>query len=421
MDMKKTLIIGYGNRDREDDGAGWHMLDHIANKLKLVTPELPGDMSVSADGQLKLLYLFQLLPEMAEELSEFERVIFVDAHNSDQLPEITLKPIGAKSTHSVFTHHLSPEELLAIAQTIGKPLPEAWLASVHGHSFRFSRELSDQTAKNVSTLTEQVFDMLYAGDASTTLAGIDFDIFHYDSAKRSLSAMRKTVVCEHACLLRVNGQDWLTFICSPMNLDALAVGFLWNENVIKDLDEIDTIEISDDLSIISITLKHDVVKPSAFHRTSTGITILHENPASSSHSEFMLGVDHIMAMYREFTGLQSLHCEVGGFHSAALCDAERPRIVVEDLGRHNCFDKLSGLFLFQGQPFIPRVITLSGRISSEMVAKSLTLKVPFIISRTSPTSMAIETAQQYGITLIGYLKGNQFEVYSHTERVTLDA
>ena len=419
--MEKTLIIGYGNRDREDDGAGWHMLNHIANKLNLVTPELPGDIAVSADGHLKLLYLFQLLPEMAEDLSEFERVIFMDAHNSDQLPEIILEPLSAKSTHSAFTHHLAPEELLAITQTIGKQLPEAWLASVHGHSFRFTRELSNQTTDNVVTVAEKVLDMLNASNAPTIQAGIDFDVIHYDSAKRSLSAMNKAVVREHACLLRVNGQDWLTFICTPMNLDALAVGFLWNENVIKGLGEISTIEINDDLSIISATLKHAVIKPSAFHRTSTGITILHEEQASISQPEFSLGANQIMALYHEFTRLQSLHSAVGGFHSAALCDAERPRIVVEDLGRHNCFDKLSGLFLLQGQPFIPQVITLSGRISSEIVAKSLALKVPMIVSRTSPTSMAIETARKFGITLIGYLKGIQFEIYSHTERVTLDA
>ena len=163
--MEKTLIIGYGNRDREDDGAGWHMLNHIANKLNLVTPELPGDIAVSADGHLKLLYLFQLLPEMAEDLSEFERVIFMDAHNSDQLPEIILEPFSAKSTHSAFTHHLPPEELLAITQTIGKHVPEAWLASVHGHSFRFTRELSNQTTANVVTVAQKVLDMLNASNA----------------------------------------------------------------------------------------------------------------------------------------------------------------------------------------------------------------------------------------------------------------
>jgi len=264
---------------------------------------------------------------------------------------------------------------------------------VHGHSFRFTRELSNQTTDNVVTVAEKVLDMLNASNAPTIQAGIDFDMIHYDSAKRSLSAMNKAVVREHACLLRVNGQDWLTFICTPMNLDALAVGFLWNENVIKGLGEISTIEINDDLSIISATLKHAVIKPSAFHRTSTGITILHEEQASISQPEFSLGANQIMALYHEFTRLQSLHSAVGGlhsavggFHSAALCDAERPRIVVEDLGRHNCFDKLSGLFLLQGQPFIPQVITLSGRISSEIVAKSLALKVSMIVSRTSPTS-----------------------------------
>jgi len=419
--MKKTLIIGYGNRDREDDGAGWHMLDHIAKSFKLVTPELPGDVSVSEDGNLQLMYLFQLLPEMAEDITEFERVIFMDAHNSDQLPETLLESISAKSTHSAFTHHLAPEELLAITQTIGKQLPEAWLASVRGHSFRFTRELSAQTSDNVATLAKKVLSMLKANDVPTVSAGIDFDIIHYDSNKHSLSPMRKTVVREHASLLRVNGQDWLTFICSPMNLDALAIGFLWNENAIKELDDINTIAISDDLSIISVTLQHDIGKPSAFHRTSTGISILHKEEASISKTEFSLDADQIMTLYRDFTRQQSLHSEVGGFHSAALCDAERPRIVVEDLGRHNCFDKLSGLLLLQAHTFIPQAITLSGRISSEMVAKSLALNVPMIISRTSPTSMAIETARKFGVTLIGYLKGNQFEVYSHSERVILNA
>jgi FdhD protein len=194
-----------------------------------------------------------------------------------------------------------------------------------------------------------------------------------------------------------------------------------SEQIIKGLDEICDINIDEDLSIISVTLNKAVEKPSNFHRTSTGITFSYESQVAISPPEFSLNVDQIMTLYREFTNLQKLHSEVGGFHSAALCDAQKPRILVEDLGRHNCIDKLSGLFLFQGQPFIPRVITLSGRISSEMVAKSQALKVPMIISRTSPTSMAIETARKSGITLIGYLKGSQFEIYSHEERVTLDA
>ena len=97
------------------------------------------------------------------------------------------------------------------------------------------------------------------------------------------------------------------------------------------------------------------------------------------------------------------------------------RIVVEDLGRHNCVDKLAGQFLLQNRPFTPHLIALSGRISSEMVAKSLALSVEFIVSRTSPTSLAIETAAQLGITLIGYLRGGQFDIYSHPERVIRNA
>ena len=88
---------------------------------------------------------------------------------------------------------------------------------------------------------------------------------------------------------------------------------------------------------------------------------------------------------------------------------------MEDLGRHNCVDKLAGAWLLGKQVFRPVILMLSGRISSEMVMKSLALGVRFLVSRTTPTALAIEMAQEAGICLIGYMRANQFEVYSHSE------
>lgn len=415
--MKKTLIVGYGNRDREDDGAGWHMLQQLANALNLTAPTLPGDETITMDGQLKLIYLYQLLPEMAEDVSDYDRIFFLDAHNSNQLPELVVEPIFPKNSHSAFTHHLTPEDLLSITQTIGKSVPEAWLISVRGHSFRFAHELSLETAASVQSGTEQVMNMLNTTQHSQTLPGIDFEILHVDLAAGTTETVTKPVVREHACLLRVNGQDWITFICTPLQLEALAVGFLWNENVIHELSDVDIINVAEDLSSISVTLRYAVQKPTSFHRTSTGIDFKNSGLPYANQSEVTLSAAQIISLYREFGQMQSLHTAIGGFHSAALCDLEKPRIVVEDLGRHNCLDKLSGLYLLQGKSFTPFVITLSGRISSEMIAKIQALKVPFIVSRTSPTSLAVETGQICGITIVGYLKGRQFEVYTHPERV----
>lgn len=152
----KTLIIAYGNRDREDDGAGWHILDKLALQLGLETPEFPGDQVSTPDDRLTLLYLFQLLPEMAEDIADYEQLIFIDAHNSPSLPNVVFEQVSPDQTHSAFTHHMGPGELLAIAQILGNKLPLSWILSVRGFSFRFARTLSEQT----SEMVDQAFSRL---------------------------------------------------------------------------------------------------------------------------------------------------------------------------------------------------------------------------------------------------------------------
>ncbi|MFZ3071397.1 MAG: hydrogenase maturation protease [Anaerolineaceae bacterium] len=153
---QKTLIIAYGNRDRQDDGAGWHILAKIAHKLGLTPPEFPGEWVETSDGNTRLLYLYQLLPEMAEDLMPYHQVIFVDAHNSPALPDLTFQPIEASWEHSAFTHHMSAEEVLSITETLYGVHPQAKMLTVRGYLFEFERELSDQTA----ALVEQAAALL---------------------------------------------------------------------------------------------------------------------------------------------------------------------------------------------------------------------------------------------------------------------
>jgi len=161
----KTLVIAYGNRDRQDDGAGWHILTQVAAQLSLQAPELPGEWTESEDGSLRLLYLYQLLPELAEDLIDYGQIIFVDAHNSPELPNLVFEPVSPAWVHSAFTHHLSIGELLAITQTLFGRCPEAWMLSVRGYAFEFSQDLSPQT----QALARQAAEMLYThliGEAS---------------------------------------------------------------------------------------------------------------------------------------------------------------------------------------------------------------------------------------------------------------
>lgn len=143
--MKKVLLIGYGNPDREDDGVAWHILHQLAIKLGLPSPESYED-EFPESALIDFAFYLQLTPEMAEDISAYEYVCFVDAHTGNIPEPVRLIDVESEFQHSPFTHHLTPQSLLSMCETIYGKKPEAVLLSVLGHRFLFSRELSEETA-----------------------------------------------------------------------------------------------------------------------------------------------------------------------------------------------------------------------------------------------------------------------------------
>ena len=109
----------------------------------------------------------------------------------------------------------------------------------------------------------------------------------------------------------------------------------------------------------------------------------------------------------------------GGIHSSAVGDGKRLLLFAEDIGRHNTLDRIAGEALFKGVELADKMLVTSGRISTEMVSKAARLGIGLIASRTSPTDLAIRMSEAAGITLVGYLRGETFEVYCHPDRITL--
>lgn len=171
---QKVLVIAYGNRDRQDDGAGWHILAKTTRKLGLIPPENPGDWVETKDGKIRWLYLYQLLPEMAEDLIAYQRVIFIDAHNSPELPDLIFKPVSPAWEQSGFTHHMSAEGFLSVAQTLFGTAPQASMLSVRGFTFEFEHELSHKTAVLVDqavALLESELGLVKTSEAEPPLEG----------------------------------------------------------------------------------------------------------------------------------------------------------------------------------------------------------------------------------------------------------
>lgn len=155
----RTLLLGYGNRDRQDDGIAWHLLADVRKRLGF---DIPYQIDETFESQDSLVFVFQLqlMPEMAEEISPFDRICFLDAHTGSIPEDIHYEHLSATYQHSPLTHHLTANSLLSILQTVYNKSPEAILVSVKGSEFGYSPELSNETASLVTKATEIVIDWI---------------------------------------------------------------------------------------------------------------------------------------------------------------------------------------------------------------------------------------------------------------------
>jgi FdhD protein len=231
-----------------------------------------------------------------------------------------------------------------------------------------------------------------------------------------LEEVKSEVVREQPLTVYVNGDRFLTLLCSPFQLDALVIGYLWMEKVIGGLNEIAALGISEVDGRADVTLTHPVTLPTERILTSGcggGITF-RIDPRLFSRLDSSLRVKPVRLAAR----LKDLFAEAAhyrasrGIHGAALTDGEKLLLVAEDVGRHNAVDKVKGLALLKGIPTVDRILLSTGRISSEMLLKAARMGVPVVASRTSPTEMAVGLAEQLGITVVGYLRQDGLNLYA---------
>ena len=230
-------------------------------------------------------------------------------------------------------------------------------------------------------------------------------------------------IVETPVSLTVNGQVWLTFMCTPVNLEAMSVGFLYNEGILESMEEVEDVRVCEHGDNVDVWLSHSVEQPQSWRRTSgctggvTAVDALARVDVSFDRDHPKVTPDAIGHLVESLFQSQELYRETGGVHTSALSDGMGIVQVAEDIGRHNTLDKIAGLCLMNNIWPETRMLITTGRISSEMLQKAARLKSPILISRTSPSSLSIEMAERYGITLIGYARRDRFNVYSNSQRI----
>jgi FdhD protein len=234
------------------------------------------------------------------------------------------------------------------------------------------------------------------------------------------------VIVEAPVSLTVNGEAWFAFMCTPVDLEAMAVGFLYNEGLLRSKDEIVDVRACASGDNVDVWLRHSIEKPEHGRRTS-GCTGGFTSVESDSEEQGRLPViyngatltpQQVCELINKLFEAQDLYRATGGVHTSVLSDGQSTLVRAEDIGRHNTLDKIAGRCLLDDIHPARRILITTGRISSEMLQKSARLGASVVISRTSPSSLSMQMAEKWGITLIGYARRNRFNIYTHPERIT---
>ncbi|MEJ2690091.1 MAG: formate dehydrogenase accessory sulfurtransferase FdhD [Deltaproteobacteria bacterium] len=237
------------------------------------------------------------------------------------------------------------------------------------------------------------------------------------------------VASEKAVTLLVNGISIVSLLCSPADLEALAVGFLLSEGLLTERKELLAIKVDEAAPTIEVTLGHLPENwEEAFHsKTLTsgcgkGITFTSTaalKAVEPVRSRLVVSPDAILELLKEFRSISTQFQQTGGVHSAALATEKKILFFAEDIGRHNAVDKLIGRAFLAAMPMTDKILLSSGRISGEIMTKVIRNRIPILVSRTAPTCMAVTEAEDYGITLIGFARHRRMNIYSHPQRLLL--
>lgn len=229
------------------------------------------------------------------------------------------------------------------------------------------------------------------------------------------------IVDEQPLALVVNGQELATVLATPVKLEYLVLGFLYFERIITCVQDVKSIEVDLEDATADIELNIPLHRPARRVITTgcTGGVSFHLSLKNYAvvKSQSRLRPEAVFPLIRALYASAELYRRSRGIHAAALANGEDLLITAEDVGRHNALDKIQGEALARGIRTEGRALLSTGRISSEMLRKGARMMTPFIISRTSPTSLAVEMAKRIGITLIGYVRNQAFNVYSHPHRI----
>ena len=264
----------------------------------------------------------------------------------------------------------------------------------------------------------------------------DKSVFKSPTVKNGIKKDSVECIAEETPIAMVfNGISHVVMMATPDNLEDFAKGFSISENIVSDIEEIYSIEVNrSDVGIeIDINISNEAFnklkdkRRNVIGRTGCGLcgaeslnqVFNHHNSIQAITQQSVFSAKNISLALDHLSKHQIIQQQTGATHAAALCNQDGKILFVrEDVGRHNALDKLIGAFYNHDSLNIKNpFIIISSRASYEMIQKAATLKVALVVAISAPTALAVRLANKLGITLLGFARGKNYNIYTHKERI----
>ena len=242
-------------------------------------------------------------------------------------------------------------------------------------------------------------------------------------------AIETRVVMERPLTLYLNGQEIVTMMTIGDHPEYLALGYLLNQNMLRPDDEVEAVEYDDDLEVVVVRTERQTnyeeklkkkIRTSGCAQGTVFGDLMESFEDIELSREAVLRTSWLYALTRKINQTPSLYLEAGAIHGCVLCKEGRPLVYMEDVGRHNAVDKIAGYMFRHAIEPEDKIFYTTGRLTSEMVIKTVQMRIPILASRSGFTAWGVELARQANLTLVGRAKGKRFVALAGEERIVYD-
>ena len=237
------------------------------------------------------------------------------------------------------------------------------------------------------------------------------------------------VVKEIPLTIYLNKQEIVTAMTLGDMPDLLAVGYLLNQNMLKRDDIISEIDYDEDLQVVIVRTERKTnyekkmekkIRTSGCAVGTVYGDIMEDFSSVNLDKKTKIKTSWIYTISKKVNTRPSLYLKAGALHGCVLCKNDSPLVYVEDVGRHNAVDKIAGWMFLNKEDANDKIFYTTGRLTSEMVIKTVQMGIPILISRSGFTESGVKLAREAGLTLIGRAKGKRMIIANGVNRVVFD-